>query len=226
MISNTSNKHFLGVTLTGVDEYTPIHDVLELMRNPTAELAFLYSLDSDGPRFVSERWMRTTFACVGHQQARLAIHVCGVTARQHLMDGGLSGLMPHVSRVQVNGDIHAVELPSIGKRVPHLITQQTPVNVTLADYPLSQHSILVDGSSGTGRLTTSWGRPITDKAVGFAGGLSLSNMNEQLRRIDSKALGNWWVDLETGLRTSQDLFSPQTAFEILDVVENFKTQMA
>ncbi len=222
-----ATKHFFGTTLTGVDEYTSINDVQALMRRPGVELAFLYSLDSEGPRFVSERWMRSTFAQLADHKPRLALHVCGKKARNLVIGGPLSSFIHCFSRVQVNGDLQADELPPLHDRVPHLITQHTSVNTVLASSPIQRHSILVDGSGGTGLLPPLWERPSTEKKVGFAGGLCLANLMAQYQRIAVVAKGGWWIDLESGLRTSQDIFDPNTAWKILDLVEKLQsTEMA
>mmetsp|Transcript_14883 Transcript_14883/g.38417 ORF Transcript_14883/g.38417 Transcript_14883/m.38417 type:complete len:272 (+) Transcript_14883:52-867(+) len=64
-------------------------------------------------------------------------------------------------------------------------------------------SMLFDDSMGLGVSTTTWPSPPSKElAFGYAGGLSPSNLKDQLQRIDQTAPGRkLWVDMESSLRT-------------------------
>ncbi len=223
MRAHAQPRRFIGTTLTGMDACTRVSDIQWLASQPNVELAFLFSQDSDGPRFVSEHWMRATLAQLTPRPRRLALHVCGPAARRMLMDGKLSSLVRLFSRVQVNGDVDASELPRLHRHTPHLITQHRPANFALAHAHLPRHSLLVDGSGGTGVLPTCWIRPLTAKAVGFAGGLRLGNLEKEFQRIAAVAHDDWWIDMESGLRSPGDQFDPQIAWDTLALVERLRS---
>ena len=210
-----ASPEFMGVTLTGLDEFMPLDDIQALGRMPDVELGFLYSLDAQGPRFVSLPWLLSTLPRL---QCRVALHVCGASARRQLVNGDLSDCMPWLARVQVNGPVGGSELQTLADRVPQLITQHDTHNEPLAATAVSRHAVLVDGSGGLGILPTRWARPDTTKPVGFAGGLSLTNLPMQLSRISAVATGAWWIDLETGLRTKNDRFDPAEARCVANLV--------
>ena len=210
-----ASPDFLGVTLTGVDEFTPFDDIQALGQMPGVELAFLYSLDALGSRFVSLAWL---LAVLPRLRCRAALHVCGGSARRQLLDGELGACMPWLGRVQVNGPVGVGELQRLADAVPQLITQHDAYNEPLARVHAPGHALLVDGSGGLGILPARWQRPETDKPVGFAGGLSLGNLPVQWGRIASAATGPWWIDLETGLRSKDDRFDAVEARRVADLV--------
>lgn len=210
-----ASADFLGVTLTGVDEFTPFDDILALGQMPGVELGFLYSLDARGSRFVSLAWLLAVLPCL---RCRTALHVCGNSARRQLLSGGLDACLPWLGRVQVNGPVGIGELPLLADAVPQLITQHDAYNEPLARADVAGHALLVDGSGGLGILPTHWQRPQTTKPVGFAGGLSLGNLPLQWRRIAAVAAGPWWIDLETGLRSKDDRFDAAEARRVAGLV--------
>lgn len=199
---------FQGITLTGADASTPVAALQRLLRGGGVEIAFLFSLDESGPRFVDLDWLRRTLPQL---HGPLALHVCGASARRALVDGGLDGVLPHLARLQVNGPVSAGELPVLATRGLQLITQHDAAHPSLAAQPLAGHALLVDASGGTGALPARWQRPATPKPVGFAGGLRLDNLSTQLPAIAAVAEGDWWIDLETGLRNADDRFDPTLA---------------
>ena len=100
------------------------------------------------------------------------------------------------------GRMTAQELPALAEQVPILITQHTEQNASLADaHGVANHQLLVDGSGGRGRSPGVWTRPATSKRVGFAGGLGVDNVADELSRIAGVARGPYWIDLEGKLRT-------------------------
>jgi hypothetical protein len=62
---------------------------------------------------------------------------------------------------------------------------------------------LFDASSGAGVLPEKWPRQL-DVYCGYAGGLSLDNLKEEMGRIVWSASGRIWIDAETHLRSDND----------------------
>ncbi len=187
------------LTLTGADERTDIADLVSLVHEyPLVEIGLLLTASPEGRnRYPSLDWLKiATDALSG----RCAIHVCGGTARSKLHAGELGSLTHHAPRVQVNGVIAPAELPALAGQVGTLITQHCPSNAGLVDARVNNHVLLVDASGGRGISPDAWTRPSTSKDVGFAGGLGLENLRDELCRLAMVAEGEWWIDMEGQLR--------------------------
>lgn len=137
---------------------------------------------------------------------RVAIHVCGGAARRELLEGGLSDLVRHAPRVQVNGGLTVEEAEQAAGLVGTLITQHHALNAKLLQVKASNHSLLVDGSAGRGLSPEAWTAPATSKPVGFAGGLGKDNLVMEYPRIAEVAMAGAWTDMEGKLRVD-DWFS-------------------
>lgn len=210
----------IGITLTGTDQRTPLADLVQLARMG-AEIGLLYTFSSDGRnRYPSPEWIAETARAL---EGKAAIHVCGERARQQLYDGALDHLVADAGRIQVNGTLVAAWLGRVCARYPTrtIITQHRPCNLWLLPVEALNHALLVDGSGGTGQLPAAWERPVTDKPVGFAGGLGPTTLRKQLPLIATVASGDWWIDLESSLRDSEDWFSVAKAMDVMEVWSEF-----
>ena len=199
------------ITLTGLDEKTNLSEVSSIK----AELAFLFSAKgpASGLRYPRREWIVDAVKVIPNA----AVHICGRGARQLLMARDLDDILSTVARIQINGPVSNEELVYLERLYPNkeLIVQYYPGNapLILAD---NRASFLVDSSGGTGVLPDEWLRPVTPKSVGFAGGLSPSNMLAELPKILKVAEGNWWVDMESRLREN-DVFSLNLARDAVNV---------
>lgn len=192
------------MTITGIDERTRIADIVRLTEQyPWLEIGMLYTATPEGRnRYPSLEWIVETASTLAN---RCALHVCGRGARGKLLQGGLVAATDNVSRIQINGRIDDTilrEACRCFRRSTTVITQDNRDNVSFRDVPpFANHAILVDGSGGRGITPTEWFRPATWKPVGFAGGLGPDNLAVELPKIAAVARGDWWVDMETGVRT-------------------------
>jgi phosphoribosylanthranilate isomerase len=204
------------LTLTGADERTSVRNLRALINmHPLVEIGILYSANPDGrPRYPSPQWIERTAAALPQ---RCSIHICGGVARAQLLAGELNSLIQHADRVQVNGCFPVAEAILLTRCVKTLITQHTLANVSLVASPAHNHQILVDSSGGTGERPPTWERPVTEKCVGFAGGLGPDNIALELPRIAQVATGKWWIDMETNLRTA-DWFDTTKAVAVISAV--------
>jgi hypothetical protein len=200
------------ITVTGADENTPLAALVALAAWPCAEIGLLYTASPVGRnRYPSRAWLReATTALTG----RCALHVCGRGARRALLCGELDDLTRHTPRAQVNGTLTVDETERLATRVTLLITQHTVANAPLLNVRADNHALLVDGSGGRGLLPSEWQRPVTAKQVGFAGGLGQENLRGEMMRIARIALGDYWLDMEGRLRTS-DWFDVSKAEAVL-----------
>lgn len=199
------------ITLTGADESTDIEQLVELLnRFPAVEVGLLYTATPEGrARYPSRDWLRRA---AGELTERVAIHVCGGGARQELLSGNLSDLTRHAPRVQVNGPVAVSEAEVLARLVATLITQHNESNLPLLEVRARNHALLIDASGGRGLSPQAWEPPVTEKLVGFAGGMGPENLAAEYARIYPVSKTGSWVDMEGKLRVD-DHFSMALAVQ-------------
>jgi phosphoribosylanthranilate isomerase len=212
-----------GLTLSGVDEQTRTEDMVLLAREGV-EIGVLYTFDPEGRhRYPRLEWIADTALAL---RGSMSLHVCGKRARAQLFRGQLDGIISLVGRVQVNGIMEETEVITLSQSYPNraFITQHCPGNMALAglETPNPNHSLLVDSSGGRGLQTRYWRRPQTSKHVGFAGGLTPWILEEEIPRIAQVARVPWWIDMETGLRGGEGLFSMGRAKQAVEIWKSFQ----
>jgi phosphoribosylanthranilate isomerase len=192
-------------TVTGADQETDVG----MLQKLDAEIGLLYSATPDGrKRYPVKEWIETA----ARNLPRVAIHICGSTARSELLLGWLDDLLENAQRVQVNGILSIEDCERTCAMFPGktIITQHKPDNNHLLAVKAPNHALLVDASGGRGISPEVWLRPDTKKPVGYAGGLGPDNIAFELHRIATIAVGPWWVDMEGKLRVN-DWFSFENA---------------
>ena len=201
------------ITVTGIDEHLAAADIYSLL-DEGAEVGVLYSYSHDGRnRYPTQEWIVEVASRCGKGQ--LAIHVCGKRARGQLLRGHVMFRM--FSRIQVNGVVSGPELELLCNIYDEseIITQRFhDWNEWLDDSKIGNHAILMDSSGGCGNCPDMRWAPNTDQKVGFAGGLGPHNLREELPKIKRIATGDWWIDMESGVRT-KDWFDMDKAFEAI-----------
>lgn len=219
----------MGITLTGADERTSLADLAQLA-DLGAEIGLLYTFSPDGRnRYPSPEWITRI---VLNLRRKVAIHICGQRARQQLYDGSIDYLVEDAGRIQVNGHLEAAWLCRVCQRYgsQQIITQHNAKNVWLLPVEAPNHAVLVDASGGRGELPEYWGRPNTDKPVGFAGGLGPSTLRENLPMIAAVADGHpngWWIDMEGQLRVLRDggdWFDVRRALAVMDIWDSWRNR--
>lgn len=150
---------------------------------------------------------------------RVALHVCGIKARKKLENKEIDTIIDKVQRIQVNGVLHIEEVDNICRKYPNhtVITQHDRKNIHLLSARHTNHALLVDASGGKGLTPTEWVAPApTDKTVGFAGGLSPENINDEYQKIKLLAKDGHWLDMESSLRDESDWFDVERAIAVSD----------
>lgn len=202
----------MNITLTGIDSRTTHSDVSSLLY-PGVELGVLYTANPDGrnryPTLVQAAELLSWCDAA-------AVHVCGSEARRQLLAGELGELTSRCQRIQVNGAVSVEVLKALCDKFPKhtILTQHTERNALLASVPYANHALLVDGSGGRGVVPEQWERPLTPKAVGFAGGLTPDNIEAEWTRIEPVFSRSSWLDMETGIRTD-DWFDAEKARRVV-----------
>lgn len=193
------------MTATGVDCRT---DVDALEDTPDVEFGFLYSVNQAGraKRYPTWEFIKREASVAKYNP--LALHLCGTGAYMQFVTGKLD--VSAFGRIQINGHHPADQIESVCRLFPgkrFIVQYRGKQSDELLKLQEPNLSILVDGSGGKGIIPKSWPLLDTQLAVGFAGGLSPTNMFDQVNLIRAVARTGWWVDLETNLRTADDYFS-------------------
>jgi hypothetical protein len=207
------------VTVTGADDSTPHDSLLSLSQEfPFVEWGILMSKSNEGGyRFPSRAWLNGLVSYKG--RLRLSAHMCGAWVRR-LCKGYDDFFVDNIDitsvfdRIQLNfhAITHTIEHGSFAGILNHqpqqFIFQVDGVNeiLGLMRGTFGVNAVpLFDKSGGIGVLPAYWPAPIADYC-GYAGGLSPSNVEQQLELI-SKVVPvdqRIWIDVETRVRTPDD----------------------
>lgn len=206
------------ITCTGLDEQTDL-DKVNLLAIPGVEFAVLLSENPEGRnRYPSLHYIKYVADILTD---RLAVHICGQTARKCLLSSDYDKLLEPVARIQVNGKVTTDELVWITKHFPHhqIITQEagTPQTYLDPNEMTENHMILVDASGGRGKSPDEWFAPKTIKKVGFAGGLGPDNLATEILRINEVSRNGWWIDMESKLRNENDWLSLEKCVQVINI---------
>lgn len=215
------------VTITGADDQVDPKELMRLSREfPFVEWGILVSKTSAGkPRYPSEVWLRNLVEHCRQERRKpwLSMHMCGRWTRDFckgdLTDfcSVMSQYLSFFDRCQINWspyfndlDLEAVKdaiavcYPTIqpifqmGKDVNQ---EKWAVLVRWMQKNMIPFSVLQDASGGRGDLPERWEK-ISEVYTGFAGGLSPTNLPEQLGKIGEilNEGDRCWVDVESGVR--------------------------
>lgn len=200
------------LALAGVDVKTNLTHLQELLEQyPFLEVGVLYTFDPEGRK----RYPDLDFVArvTDLLKDRCAIHVCGGRALDQLLLDKIEHLIHPGMRIQING-CRVMEMAEYAcqKFSDHfVITQYNHKNQSHLDIKATNHHLLIDNSCGTGTHPDAWPAmtlAVTEKFVGFAGGLKSSNLNGSIRTFNMlRGADNYWVDMESALRNNEDDFS-------------------
>lgn len=204
------------VTFTGADDATKGSELLSISKDyPFVEWGILLSASSQGGlRFPSFDWLKQ----VDFSGANLSLHICGRWVRE-ICQGKWDDFLREVpesslyqaQRVQLNfhSYVHDLEdrffeaIPALGERFGwQFIFQVDGVNDELqkkASAAGFDAVPLFDKSGGAGVLPEDW--PESTSFSGYAGGLGPHNLSAQLALIRERAHDDFWVDMETKVRS-------------------------
>lgn len=223
------------VTMTGADDGVFPEMLVELSKEyPFVEWGILCSRKQAGaPRFPSRDWVMRLNKLYQNNPMNLSLHLCGQYVRD-LFKGELDitkefgGSFAMFQRIQIN--THGIphqwsasfpeKLKEFTQRefIFQYDNQNIPAMMFAIDSGLNS-SALFDLSHGAGVLAESWPPALAGVRCGYAGGLSVDNIQEQLTKI-SAAAGNAevWIDMETHLRSFKDsVFDLHKVDEILKI---------
>ena len=207
------------ITFTGVDRPELLPGMIELAANYPIEWGILIDpAQEEHPLFPA----RDEISKIVSSPLRFSAHVCGkpaiAIANGHNPDINLSGF----SRLQLNHSREGSDEQAIANAYAYAVS--TGLRLALqcqGDFPVdSRCDWLYDVSFGTGIKVTEW--PTIDEIFpfyGFSGGLSAKTVKDALAnfKITSDPLANFWIDMESGVRTD-DLFDLDKCKQICELV--------
>lgn len=224
------------VTFTGVDEHTDVDRLLAVQaRYPKTEFGMLMAgeptkrpnryPDPQGP-------MALRLYDSVRKGLNLSAHLCGALAREAAR-GDWSGVerhcgdFPSFRRCQLNiVRLKDVEGP-VGYFAPptldELIIQQRGADECGAFLDLPdkyRRGVLLDASGGKG----TYSEPTILEGpyhVGYAGGLNPANVRSFMKiLLEDPRVGDFWIDMETGVRTPDDWLDLEKVEAVLENLED------
>lgn len=227
------------VTITGADDSAEPDELASLSeKNPWLEWGILLGRNEGIPRFPSAEWCMELAERARTCGMNLAAHLCGRWVRSLVLDADFTfpAQRPHLfdvcERIQLNfhGQYHKAALGFVRRlkesRGKKYIFQVDGVNDSLISRytqdPNLSISPLFDLSGGAGMLPDQWPQQ-NGPYVGYAGGLSPENLEQQLPRI-AEAAGHtpFWIDVETRVRSDDDrVFDMNKVREFVGIAGEF-----
>jgi len=217
------------VTFSGIDQQTKVQDLKKLYEKyPFVEFVFLYSQQANQKG--QGRYPRPVIL-KGYKKGGLpmALHLCGKIAHDLVHDSDwsvvqkdLAGYMDLFDRIQLN-------IPKT-KRFSREMTfpDDKQIIIQLHEgtenlFECYKHLTNVvgfqDASGGRGITETEWILPETEP-FGYAGGINPENVVDVVRELNEICETDFWIDMETGIRTN-DKFDVAKCEEICrKLVEN------
>ena len=221
------------VTVSGADDRSSISEMHRMSETyHFVEWGLLVSRYSVGRnRFPTMDWIVDFLEDINSTRSA-SLHICG----RWLLDIGRgdpttlpSWLMGHAQRIQFNfaHQLHKIHpssffalLREYGVDGNSLIFQLDGSNFEILDQALNEGmtaSPFYDRSRGNGVLPDSWPKPRPNEFSGYAGGLTVKNLEDQLRKIED-VVGDQeiWIDVESGVRNEHDQWDANLVSEFLE----------
>ena len=199
------------VSFSGIDAQAKVADIKKLYdKYPFIEFTFLYSQQTNQKG--QGRYPRPVIL-KGYKKAGvpMALHLCGKIAHDLVRNGDwsiiykeLDGYMDLFDRIQINVPItnkfsKEISFPN-DKQI--IIQLHEGTEKLFECYKNADNVVgLQDSSGGRGVLETEWQYPETNP-FGYAGGISPENVVETVKSITEICETDFWIDMETGIRTN------------------------
>jgi len=228
--------NLLHVTFTGIDDNTDASWLLGIRTQyPKVEFGMLMAVepvkrsgrfpDPEGPA-------ARGFYEAARRGLGLSAHLCGSLAKE-AAKGEWGAVMEHCpefsafSRCQLNiahvKDVPAAVVTGMPGTLREVIVQQKGAGSCEAFLQIPRkdgYSVLLDASGGHGV----YAEPVVLEGpykVGYAGGLNPDNVRGFLESLLADVrVGDFWIDMESGVRTGDDLFSPGKVEAVIRNIED------
>lgn len=222
------------MTISGADDGVDPQALAALSREfPFVEWGILRSKSREGsPRYPSPSWRARLEGLAKGADMALAAHLCGTYARETLAGNPhwvqtagaeydriqLNGfrsttpLAEHVGRYGVEWILQAPDEPTMDEAAA--LATALPRNASC------RISILWDPSGGRGRESPFLPFAPYGTWLGFAGGITPDNIRERILSLAERRNG-YWLDLESGARDPDDVFSLKRARSVLEQADEY-----
>lgn len=216
------------VTFTGVDDKTNIDDLVYLAEKyPFVEFGILVSKNNSNSGIVNRYPNLTILKRLKNKGLNLSCHICGSIARQIVQKNDWSELekllgkdIDVFNRFQLNvSNIHKFS-NEISFRDDKDFIIQLKDDTSLYEYYKDLPNVFgfQDNSGGLGKFEDNW--MDSDRYFGYAGGLSVENVEKVIEDLLIVNDSNFWIDMETSVRTN-DWFDIKKCEEVLKICEIF-----
>ena len=216
------------VTFTGVDDRTNIEDLVYLTNKyPFVEFGVLVSKNGSNSGEINRYPNLTILKRLKNKGLNLSCHICGSIARQIVQKNDWSELekllgkdIEVFNRFQLNvSGIHKFSKDITFREDKEFIIQLKN-DLSLYDYYKDLPNVFgfQDNSGGVGKFEDNW--LDSDRYFGYAGGLSVENVEKVIEDLIIVNNDNFWIDMETSVRTN-DWFDTKKCEEVLKICEKF-----
>jgi hypothetical protein len=189
------------ITFTGIDEHTNLYEAYTLQKEYPIEWGILCSENpKNNPRYPSFDFINYARKALGS----MSIHLCGSISISTLLTSEMPSICHLFDRVQINAiakNYNKDALRNLHYYYDLVIQHRDP---TTFESPYSDFGdLLYDPSGGRGIHPNAWptSNSSGDKLVGYAGGISENNVKE-LISSDAMKNQNYWIDMESSIRTN------------------------
>lgn len=184
------------VTFTGLDDQTDLVEAFFLSTKYPIEWGVLFGGRLGANRYPSQQTVDTIVSISKSlDDVKISAHLCGKFARD-AVNGVYPDNLSSFTRTQINAvsyDLGALKRIHDDVKIPVIMQHRNGAFPILPEGVYALH----DQSGGKGVVPTS--RPLSgDHLVGYAGGIGPENVSE----IISDLSGNFWIDMETKIRTN------------------------
>ena len=212
------------VTVTGADDSIRPEELVPIAKDyPFVEFGILLSKKQQGgKRFPSRNWLEELYILWRNKKLALSGHLCGEWVRNLCLgtpnffeEFGNAWKMFERFQLNFHAEPHLVDdkkFSEILRRhlsLKPIIFQMDGTNEKIFCSLQARCGIqafpLFDLSGGAGLLPKEWPKQQPNQYCGYAGGLSPTNLQEEIERISEVASGPIWIDAETLLRSEDDM---------------------
>lgn len=229
------------ITFTGVDAKTDINALYQIQKEfPIVEWGILVSKNwrENGNRYFNPSFL----PALEHRRLNLSCHLCGSIARSAIRQDWKPlhnwlcrcGYTSMFNRCQINVGSEK-DNPSCFRYTGdamdfnEIIIQQPSANdcglFLRSIYAPNKNRVttLLDASGGKGLESQIEILNLPHK-IGYAGGISADNVGEKLEYLLSHISGEFWIDMESGVRTN-DWFDIDKVYKVLEIYQSIRKDM-
>jgi hypothetical protein len=238
---------FVGVdTQTDLDALRAIQDLRHLGDAPVIEWGVLYSPQRAGKqkRYPTLNFVEDFLMNEANANIRMSLHLCGAAVEEYLYDENSVArklVNEGLCRTQLNFAMDKYDAEELANLIVklvvseghNLIVQHNKSKKKFVETLISKFQnvtnttgwvdFLYDGSGGFGRVIEKFDPPINGYFTGYAGGLKPENVEQIVRGIGKVANDNYYIDMESGVRTN-DLLDLEKCKAIMQTLENMRAQ--